>query len=117
MALVASVSLSLAAITGALSVLNPCGFRYCRHSCRSLSVPTTPGSLRLRQVSLRGLQTGLLVTAGFLGVFTLIGLPIILSVNVVARVIPWVGLVIGALLVVVGATALAGQGLDEQPIL
>ena len=65
----------------------------------------------------QGLQIGLLVTAGFLGVFTLIGLPAPLGANVVARVIPWVGLVVGALLVVVGATALAGHGLGEQPIL
>ena len=56
-----------------------------------------------------GLQIGLLVTAGFLGVFTLIGLPLTLGANAVARLLPWVGLAVGALLVNVGATALAGK--------
>ena len=109
MSLVGSVSLSLAAITGALSVLNPCGFPLLP---AFLSFYVGTDNSRLPSAASRvaqGLQIGLLVTAGFLGVFTLIGLPITLGANAVARLIPWVGLAVGALLVIVGATALAGK--------
>ena len=104
-----SVSLSLSAITGALSVLNPCGFPLLP---AFLSFYVGTDDTRLPSAASRvaqGLQIGLLVTAGFLGVFTLIGLPITLGANAVARVIPWVGLGVGALLIVVGAAALAGK--------
>ena len=109
LALVGSVSLSLAAITGALSVLNPCGFPLLP---AFLSFYVATDDSRLPSAASRvaqGLQIGLLVTAGFLGVFTLIGLPITLGANAVARLIPWVGLAVGALLVIVGATAWAGK--------
>ena len=109
MSLVGSVSLSLAAITGALSVLNPCGFPLLP---AFLSFYVGTDDSRLPSAASRvaqGLQIGVLVTAGFLGVFTLIGLPITLGANAVARLIPWVGLAVGALLVIVGATALAGK--------
>ena len=104
-----SVSLSLAAITGALSVLNPCGFPLLP---AFLSFYVGTDDARLPSAASRvaqGLQIGLLVTVGFLGVFTLIGLPITLGANAVARLIPWVGLAVGALLVIVGTTALAGK--------
>ena len=107
--LVGSVSLSLAAITGALSVLNPCGFPLLP---AFLSFYVGTDDSRLPSAPSRvaqGLQIGLFVTAGFLGVFTLIGLPITLGANAVARLIPWVGLGVGALLIVVGAAALAGK--------
>jgi cytochrome c biogenesis protein CcdA len=106
-----SVSLSLAAITGALSVLNPCGFPLLP---AFLSFYVGTDDSRLPSAASRvaqGLQIGLLVTAGFLGVFTLIGLPITLGANAVARVVPWVGLGVGALLVVVGAAALVGRSI------
>ena len=104
-----SVSLSLAAVTGALSVLNPCGFPLLP---AFLSFYVGTDDTRLPSAGTRvaqGLQVGLLVTAGFLGVFTVIGLPISLGANAVARVIPWVGLGVGGLLVVVGAAAFAGK--------
>lgn len=106
---VGSVSLSLAAITGALSVLNPCGFPLLP---AFLSFYVGTDDSRLPSAPSRvaqGLQIGLLVTAGFLGVFTLIGLPITLGANAVARLIPWVGLGVGGLLIVVGTAALAGR--------
>ena len=109
--LVGSVSLSLAAITGALSVLNPCGFPLLP---AFLSFYVGTDDSRLPSAPSRvaqGLQIGLLVTAGFLGVFTLIGLPITLGANAVARVIPWVGLGVGAALILVGAAALAGKSI------
>jgi cytochrome c biogenesis protein CcdA len=109
--LVGSVSLSLAAVTGALSVLNPCGFPLLP-AFLSFYVGTDDSQLpsAANRVA-QGLQIGLLVTAGFLGVFTVIGLPITLGANAVARLIPWVGLGVGVLLVAVGAAVLAGRSI------
>lgn len=106
-----SVSLSLAAITGALSVLNPCGFPLLP---AFLSFYVGADDTRLPSAASRvaqGLQIGVLVTAGFLGVFTLIGLPLSLGATAVARVIPWVGLGVGALLIIVGIAALTGRSI------
>ena len=69
------VSLTLAAVTGGLSVLNPCGFPllpsflsfYASTNDRQLPTATT----RVGQ----GLHVGVLVTAGFLGVTTNRSLP------------------------------------------
>ena len=63
MSLVGSVSLSLAAITGALSVLNPCGFPLLP---AFLSFYVGTDDTRLPSAASRvaqGLQIGLLVTA------------------------------------------------------
>lgn len=106
-----SVSLSLAAITGALSVLNPCGFPLLP---AFLSFYVGADDTRLPSSVSRaaqGLQIGVLVTAGFLGVFTLIGLPLSLGATAVARVIPWVGLGVGALLIIVGIAAFTGRSI------
>ena len=103
------VSLTLAAATGGLSVLNPCGFPllpsflsfYASTDDQQLPTATT----RVGQ----GLHVGALVTAGFLGVFSIIGLPITLGANAVARAIPFVGLSIGLVLVAVGLAATTGR--------
>ena len=103
------VSLTLAAVTGGLSVLNPCGFPllpsflsfYASTDDQQLPTATT----RVGQ----GLHVGALVTAGFLGVFSIIGLPITLGANAVARAIPFVGLSIGLVLVAVGVAATTGR--------
>ena len=108
---VGSVSLSLAAITGALSVLNPCGFPLLP---AFLSFYVGTDDARLPSAASRvaqGLQIGLLVTAGFLASFTIIGLPITLGANAVARIVPWVGLSVGALLIIVGTAALTGKSI------
>lgn len=104
-----SVSLTLAAVTGGLSVLNPCGFPLLP---AFLSFYTGTDDVKLPSAPSRaaqGLQVGLLVTAGFLGVFTLIGLPITLGANAVSRAVPWVGLSIGGILVAVGLASLSGR--------
>ena len=54
----------------------------------------------------QGLLAGLLVTAGFLGVFALVGLPIVYGVGAVADAVPWAGIAIGVLLAGVGLMAL-----------
>jgi cytochrome c biogenesis protein CcdA len=56
----------------------------------------------------QGLIVGALVALGFLGFFTLVGLPVSFGVGAIARAVPWVGLATGAILTSVGVMALLG---------
>lgn len=103
------VSLTLAAVTGGLSVLNPCGFPLLPSF---LSFYASTDEQRLPTATTRigqGLHVGVLVTTGFLGVFSIIGLPITLGANAVAQAIPFVGLSIGLVLVAIGVAATTGR--------
>lgn len=103
--------LSIALVAGALSTVNPCGFPMLP---AFLSFYAGADEGRLPRASTRlaqGLFVGLLVTAGFLGVFALVGLPVSYGVGVVADAVPWTGLALGALLVAAGLVALAGRHL------
>lgn len=103
------VSLTLAAVTGGLSVLNPCGFPLLPSF---LSFYASTNDQQLPRATTRvgqGLRVGVLVTAGFLGVFSLIGLLITLGANAVAQAIPFVGLSIGLVLIGIGVAAATGR--------
>jgi cytochrome c-type biogenesis protein len=104
-----SVPLLLALVAGTLAPLNPCGFPMLPAflsfyaGAREESLPRA--SNRIAQA----LAVGLLVTAGYLGVYALIGMPITFGAGLLARVLPWAGLLIGLTLLVVGLVALAGR--------
>lgn len=57
----------------------------------------------------QGLIVGGLVALGFLGFFTLVGLPVSFGVGAIASAVPWVGLATGAILASVGLIALFGS--------
>jgi cytochrome c biogenesis protein CcdA len=102
-----SVPLSIAFVAGGLATLNPCGFpllpAYLSFyvGADEERLPSAPSRL------LQGLLAGLLVTAGFLGVFAIIGLPIVYGAGAVADAVPWVGLAIGVILALAGLVALS----------
>jgi cytochrome c biogenesis protein CcdA len=102
------VPLSIALVAGGLAALNPCGFPLLPAflsfyvSAREGRLPRAPGRIA------QGLLVGLLVTAGFLGVFALVGLPIVYGAGAVADAVPWAGLAIGIVLAAAGAAALVG---------
>ncbi len=110
-----TVPISIAVASGALAVINPCGF------------PVLPAFLsfylgvdeeRLPSAPTRvaqGLVVGALVSVGFLGVFAALALPVSYGVSAISDAIPWVGLVTGALLAVAGALVLAGRRLPLTP--
>lgn len=103
------VPLSIAFVAGGLATVNPCGFPLLP---AFLSFYVGTDEERLPRASSRiaqGLLAGLLVTAGFLGVFALVGLPIVYGAGIVADAVPWAGLTIGFVLVVVGLIALSGR--------
>lgn len=102
------VPLSIALVAGALAALNPCGFPLLPAflsfyvGANEGQLPRAPGRVA------QGLLVGLLVTAGFLGVFALVGLPIVYGAGTVADAVPWAGLAIGVVLAVTGIVALFG---------
>lgn len=103
------VPVSLALVSGGLATLNPCGFPLLP---AFLSFYVGAEDARLPRAPTRvgqGLVVGLLVTAGFLGLFTMIGLPITLGATAVARAVPWAGIGLGIGLTAFGLLVLAGK--------
>ena len=104
-----TVSLSIALAAGGLAVFNPCGFPLLPAflsfyvGADEERLPAAPTRV------LQGLAVGGLVTAGFLGLFAVVGLPVSLGVGAIADAVPWVGLVTGTLLAAAGIVALAGR--------
>ncbi len=111
-----TVPLSVALVAGALVALNPCG------------VPLLPAFLsyylgaehgrfpRARSGLLQGLLVGALLTLGVVGVFTLVGLPLVYGASRITDAVPWLGLAAGAAAMLAGAVALAGRGSLALPL-
>jgi cytochrome c-type biogenesis protein len=102
------VPLALALVAGGLVTLNPCAFPllpaflsfYVGADERDL--PRAPDRIA------QGLLVGLLISAGFLTVFAVVGLPIVYGATLVADALPPAGIVIGVGLLALGVRALAG---------
>jgi cytochrome c-type biogenesis protein len=103
------VPVSLALVAGALATLNPCGFpllpAFLSFYVGAREERLPPAGSR----ALQGLLTGLLVTAGFLGVFVAVGLPVAYGAGRISDALPWVGVVLGGVLVGVGILTLVGS--------
>lgn len=107
---ISGVPVSVALLAGALATLNPCGFPVLSAFLSyTLGVgPVHPPRTPTRVA--QGLAAGLLVAAGFLGVFTAIALPLGYGVAAISEAVPWVGLAFGATLFVFGVATLVGRG-------
>jgi cytochrome c-type biogenesis protein len=102
------IPLTIALVAGGLAALNPCGFPLLP-AFLSFYVGASEGQLpRAPGRIAQGLLVGVLVTAGFLGVFALVGLPIVYGARTVSDAVPWAGLTIGLLLAAAGVVALLG---------
>jgi len=104
--------LTLALAAGGLSTINPCGFAmlpaYLTFYVGADEDQLPRASSRMAQ----GLLTGLMVTAGFLVVFGIVGLPITYGATQIVRAIPWVGIALGLTLLVVGIGTFFGRKLS-----
>ena len=103
--------LGFAFVAGAVAAVNPCGFAmlpaYMGLYLGS-SEKEGAGSNPLRQVA-KAFQVGIAVTVGFVVLFGAAGAVIGIGArSIVADVLPWLGLGIGTLLVLVGAWLLGG---------
>lgn len=101
--------LTLALAAGGLSTVNPCGFAmlpaYLTFYVGADEDQLPTATSRTAQ----GLKTGLMVTAGFLLVFALVGIPITYGATRIVRTIPWIGMALGLTLLVVGVAAFFGH--------
>jgi hypothetical protein len=98
-----------------LAVVNPCGFPLLPAflsfylGADEDRLPAAPTRV------LQGLMVGGLVALGFLGLFTVVGLPVSLGVGAIADAVPWVGLATGVVLALTGLSVVAGRQL--RPVL
>ena len=115
MAAGSAVPISIALASGALTVINPCGFPLLP---AFLSFYLGADEERLPRAPTRvaqGLLVGALVAAGFLAVFIVVALPVSYGVSLIARAVPWAGLATGVLLALAGAVVLVGRRLPFTP--
>lgn len=102
----------VAFLAGGLAILNPCGFAMLP-AFLSLYVGAEEEQLPpARTRTLQGILVGLLVTAGFLAVFTVLGAPIALGASQLAPAVPWIGFGIGIVMGAVALATLAGRRLE-----
>jgi cytochrome c-type biogenesis protein len=107
--------LALALVAGALASVNPCGFPLLPAflsfyvGAEEAALPRAPARVA------QGLLVGLLVAAGFLAVFAVVGIPIAYGVTQLTSAIPWAGLGIGILMVVAALVGLTGRALYLSP--
>lgn len=101
--------IGLAFIAGGLSTLNPCGFSLLP---AMLSLYVGSGESHRGSAASRmsaGLRAGAWVTAGFLSVFVVVGVPVIYGLGTIVRAIPWAGAVTGVAITVAGILILSGR--------
>lgn len=107
--------LALALVAGALASVNPCGFPLLPAflsfyvGAEEDALPRAPARVA------QGLLVGLLVAAGFLGVFALVGVPIAYGMTQFTSAIPLAGFGIGILMVAGSLLGLVGRTVYLNP--
>jgi cytochrome c-type biogenesis protein len=98
---------------GMVSAVNPCGFAMLP-AYLSLYLGSHEDDFRKRSAvrrALRALLIGAVVSLGFILLFGLAGAVVSAGGNAILSIMPWVGAVIGVVLVLMGVWMFAGQGL------
>ena len=107
--------LALALVAGALASVNPCGFPLLPAflsfyvGADEAALPRAPARVA------QGLLVGLFVSAGFLAVFALLGVPIAYGVTELTSAIPWAGFAIGVVMVLGALLGLTGRSVYLTP--
>ncbi|MCI0156558.1 cytochrome c biogenesis protein CcdA [Leifsonia shinshuensis] len=93
-----------------LSTVNPCGFAMLPAFLAFYIGRDEPGAQEnLVRRALVGLGAGLLVSAGFTGVLSVVGLLVALGVRSLIGAVPWVAVLVGLLLVGLAIALLTGR--------
>jgi len=95
---------------GVAAFFNPCGFALLP-SYVSYYLGSEESGATANLGIIRGLMLGVTVSAGFLVVFSLIGVVLSLVGSLIARFLPWVAALIGVALVVLGLLMLLGRSI------
>jgi cytochrome c biogenesis protein CcdA len=109
----AALPLGYAFSAGMVSGVNPCGAAILpAYAGLYLGAGDQPGARRsVAQRLRRALQVGALVSLGFVALFGVVGVVLGIATGAIARYFPWLGLLVGILLIVGGGQALEGQTL------
>lgn len=104
--------IALAFVAGGLATVNPCGFALLP-ALLSFYVGADERDLPSRSTRLaQSLVVGATVTAGFLLVFAVVGIPITLGATAVITGVPWAGVAVGVAMILVGVFILGGKHLS-----
>lgn len=104
--------LALAFSAGLIATVNPCGFAMLpAYLAYFIGLEDASGEADRRAGVARSLVVGASVSAGFLVVFAAAGALVTAGVRSVMEYVPWLAMVIGAGLVVLGVALLAGRDL------
>ena len=97
---------------GMLASVNPCGFAMLpTFITYYLSSGADREEAELNERLLRALELGLMVTAGFLVVFVIAGAILSAGGHALVQAIPWIGVLVGVLLVILGVLYLLGRNI------
>ncbi|MCY0902940.1 MAG: cytochrome c biogenesis protein CcdA, partial [Firmicutes bacterium] len=97
---------------GMAAAFNPCGVAMLPSYVAYLAGQEAGSGTALGRQALRGIAVGLWMTLGFVSVFVILGLLVALAGRLLFAVLPWLSVLIGLLLVVVGGLLLAGRQLE-----
>lgn len=100
--------LTFAFIAGTVASANPCGFALLPAYVARQLAPAAEASNRSEALA-RALAIGALTTLGFLLVFGSLGTAITLGLHWLTRVVPWLALAIGVMLILAGIAVLSGR--------
>jgi len=108
--------MNLAALTfafsaGMLASVNPCGFAMLPTFITFYLTDDDNQQKELSDRLLSALWLGILVTLGFLTVFVIAGFALSVAGNLLITVTPWLGVIIGVLLIGLGLWSLLGRSL------
>ena len=107
-------ALGLAFTAGLVATVNPCGFAMLPAYLSYFIGTDTDVSLSRSASLSRGLVVGTVVSSGFLAVFGLAGLLLTLGLQSLTDVLPWLALVIGIGLGVLGIAMIRGYYLNVR---
>lgn len=101
--------LTFAFSAGLVAAINPCGFAMLP-AYLSYFVSRDEGTDQATAVS-RALITTVSLAAGFVAVFLVVGLALDAGFSVIGDALPWAVIIIGAVMIIVGLSMLAGRDL------
>lgn len=100
-----------AASAGMLSTINPCGFAMLPAyiSYQLGAQDPSYSSVSLPRRAIRAVGVGLAMTAGFITLFSSVGIVIALGGRAIIGLVPWAAVVVGLGLILLGASMLIGR--------
>ena len=106
------VNLAFSFTAGIVATINPCGFAMLpAYLSYFLGIEANSGAARGPRIG-RALITGSVVSLGFLLVFGVTGVLVSAGLTAIREIVPWIAVVVGAALVVVGTAVIAGKRID-----